>query len=178
MMHPRGDDITAFSLFTASIRKLRDPDSRCPEYATVVEDMHSSFCSVMLVSSMDSSSKEAGEKEEENPCSDLRSFERSASASILTHGQRRGLPFSRCAKHSHSVAIEMHNTCVENMISTDMTLSKTISMARVVFELQLCISIVYNKSLRLELEKGQCQVVTVSSTWTLTKQPRRSSTAL
>ena len=41
---------------------------------------------------------------------------------------------SPCAKDSHSAAAEMHNTFVKNLVSTERTLMKAISMARLMFE--------------------------------------------
>lgn len=43
-----------------------------------------------------------------------------------------------------SVAVEMHNTLIDNVASTERTLFKAISMAVLDFSLQPCISITHN----------------------------------
>jgi hypothetical protein len=77
---------------------------------------------------------------------------------------------SPCAEDSHSVAVEMHNTFVENAVSTERTLLKAVSMARFMLELQLCISTAYNKpcaSKRRESHSGSERLWFESSSGTL-----------
>ena len=46
-----------------------------------------------------------------------------------------------------AVTVEMHNTFVQNVVSTERASLKTILMAGATFEIQLCISIAYRKTL-------------------------------
>lgn len=71
---------------------------------------------------------------------------------------------SACAKDSHSVAAEVHNAFLENMVSTEVTLTKVLSMARVIFEMQLCISIADNNSYTSGWRKVDCKFLTAFST--------------
>jgi hypothetical protein len=53
----------------------------------------------------------------------------------------------------HNVAIEMHNDFINNVASMERIPLKAISVAKLIFELQLCISIAYN-TLYLGMEKA------------------------
>lgn len=60
---------------------------------------------------------------------------------------------SPCAQDCYSVAIEMHNSFIKNVVSTERTLSKAISVAGTMIISQLCISVV-QKTLVPRAEKG------------------------
>lgn len=76
---------------------------------------------------------------------------------VLTHGRRASITckFAKvqrqqratshpCATESHSIAIEMHITFVDNVVFTETYLPKAISMDRLVVASQLCVLVANN----------------------------------
>lgn len=53
---------------------------------------------------------------------------------------------SLCAKCSHCVAIEMHNSFVEDVVSTESVSTEALSVATLILGTLLCISIAYHNS--------------------------------
>lgn len=52
----------------------------------------------------------------------------------------------RSARDSHNTFEKMHITFLENQTSTERTSSKTISLAKIIFKTQLCLSIAYQNA--------------------------------